>query len=531
MPNASAMATGHASGDTGIYSNTLFTNFHSVTAQGSVVQFIENDAILGELDERFNNNFINETTLLSAAHAAGYSTAAIGKLGPTLIFDHTARSGEDTIIVDDATGSAAGIALSSALMEAFTAAGLALATPSREENGKAGDAQTPGTAMANLAQQDYLSDVTTNAILPLLKARNKPFLLVFWSRDPDGTQHNQGDSLNQFNPGINGPTSLAAIRNADNDLSKIRAALTTLNLINNTDIIISSDHGFSTISKQSEKSYAAQGVYADVPEHFLPPGFVALDLAHALGLPLYDPNAARALITENHHPKAGNGLIGNNAADPDLAVAANGGSDLVYVLKADKALTKKAVEVLLAQDYVSGLFVDEALGRYPGTLTMASVNLSGAALAPKPSIVINFKSFSTGCAQPTNCAVEIADTGLQQGQGMHGSFSRADTYNFMAAIGPDFKTDFVDTAPVSNADVGRTIASILHLSIQAKGKLMGRVLVEAQPGGNPPMTSTLLLRSAPDAQNHQTMVHVQSVGDTHYFDAGGFAGLTVGVSK
>jgi hypothetical protein len=35
--------------------------------------------------------------------------------------------------------------------------------------------------------------------------------------------------------------------------------------------------------------------------------------------------------------------------------------------------------------------------------------------------------------------VEIADTGLQQGQGMHGSFSRADTFNNMAAIGPDFK--------------------------------------------------------------------------------------------
>ncbi len=29
----------------------------------------------------------------------------------------------------------------------------------------------------------------------MFKARNKPFVLVFWSRDPDGTQHNQGDSL------------------------------------------------------------------------------------------------------------------------------------------------------------------------------------------------------------------------------------------------------------------------------------------------------------------------------------------------
>ena len=40
------------------------------------------------------------------------------------------------------------------------------------------------------------------------------------------------------------------------------------------------------------------------------------------------------------------------------------------------------------------------------------------------------------------CAVNVADTGLQQGQGMHGSFNRADTMNFMAAIGPDFQIRF-----------------------------------------------------------------------------------------
>ena len=73
-------------------------------------------------------------------------------------------------------------------------------------------------------------------------------------------------------------------------------------------------------------------------------------------------------------------------------------------------------------------------------------------MTPQPSIVVNFRSFATGCAEPATCGVEIADTGLQQGQGMHGSFSRADTQNFMAAVGPDFKAGFVDPAPVSNAD-------------------------------------------------------------------------------
>ena len=38
---------------------------------------------------------------------------------------------------------------------------------------------------------------------------------------------------------------------------------------------------------------------------------------------------------------------------------------------------------------------------------------------------------------------QIADTVLRQGQGMHGSFSRGDTYNFTAAIGPDFKAGYV----------------------------------------------------------------------------------------
>jgi hypothetical protein len=48
--------------------------------------------------------------------------------------------------------------------------------------------------------------------------------------------------------------------------------------------------------------------------------------------------------------------------------------------------------------------------------------------------VVNFRSYATGCDKPVMCAVNVADSGLQQGQGMHGSFSRADTMNFMAAI-------------------------------------------------------------------------------------------------
>jgi hypothetical protein len=431
--------------------------------------------------------------------------------------------------LDDATGSPSGIPLSQAVIDALNAAGLPAAAPSRGENGKAGGAQAAGTTVANVVQQDYFASVATKVVLPMFKDRGTPFMLVFWSRDPDGSQHNQGDSLNQLTPGINGPTSLAAIRNADDDLAKLRAALEALGLAETTDILIAADHGFSTISKQSKTSPAARQSYPDVPQNFLPPGFVALDLAKALGLPLSDPNARNAPVPEGGHPKGGNGLIGNDPAKPEVVVAANGGSDLVYLPNGGRKLAARVIEALLAQDYVSGLFVDESLGRLPGTLPLGSINLHGSALTPKPAIAVNFRSFSTECDQPTNCTVEIADTTLQQGQGMHGNFSRGDTLNFMAAIGPDFKAGFVDDAPVSNADIGRTIARILGLRVPNKGKLAGRVIVEAMPGGKLPAHVKRVLRSKPAGNGLRTVLQYQAVGKTRYFDAGGFPGRTIGL--
>src|SRR6202795_293843 len=89
MANGSAMATGHYLGDTGTFSNTIYTGFSSKAAGDTVVPFIENDAVLGDIDEHFGGDYLNEETILKMARAKGFSTAAIGKVGPTLIFDHT----------------------------------------------------------------------------------------------------------------------------------------------------------------------------------------------------------------------------------------------------------------------------------------------------------------------------------------------------------------------------------------------------------------------------------------------------------
>jgi hypothetical protein len=98
-----------------------------------------------------------------------------------------------TIVVDDSTGSAAGIALSAEINAALGSADLLVAAPPRGENAKAGNAATPGTKTANATQQDYFVEVATTVVLPIFKARDRPFVLVFWSRDPGGTQHKQFD--------------------------------------------------------------------------------------------------------------------------------------------------------------------------------------------------------------------------------------------------------------------------------------------------------------------------------------------------
>jgi hypothetical protein len=529
-PNASAMATGHFLGDTGDFGNTIYTGFQVPGAGDSVTPFLESDPVLGDVDEHFAGNYIDEMTVLAAARGAGFSTAAIGKLGPVSIQDVTERSGKQTIVVDDSTGSPAGIPLSPEMQTALAAAGLPLVAPSRGDNGKSGTNAVPGTLSANLTQQNYFADVATRVVLPLFKARAKPFALVFWSRDPDGTQHNQGDSLDKVAPGINGPTSLAAIKNADDDLARLRAALVRLGLADSTDIVVSADHGFATISKQSDTSVAAHGTYADVTQGEIPPGFVAIDLAAALGMPLEDPDKKGMLVASGTHPYRANGLIGADPNKPDVVVAANGGSDLIYLPQGDaKSLAPKVVQALLAEDYVSGVFVDDDLGSYPGTLPLSAIGLKGSALTPYPAIAVSFRTYATGCPHPLTCTAELADTALQQGQGMHGTFSRADTNNFMAAIGPDFKHGYTDAAPVSNADVGMTLANLLHLTIPPKGHLVGRVMTEAMPGGAEPTSVSKVLKSAPAANGLVTELHYQLVGATKYFDEAGFVGRTVGL--
>jgi hypothetical protein len=112
---------------------------------------------------------------------------------------------------------------------------------------------------------------------------------------------------------------------------------------------------------------------------------------------------------------------------------------------------------------------------------------------------------------------------------MHGSFSRGDTLNFTAAIGPDFKAGYIDVLPVSNADVGMTAAAVLGLTQKANGYLIGRIMTEAMPNGLTPQAFSETINSQAAANGLRTVLSYQRVRTQRYFDVAGFPGRTLGL--
>src|SRR6185437_5766000 len=278
--NASAIATGHGIGDTGDFGNTLYVATPMVSLKGSTLGFLENDTVLSEMNQKFGGNYLDETTLLAAARAKGWQTAIVGKLGPARIQDSTADAdGNQTLILDDATGHEGGLSLpnwfSANAAHAFV------------------DSGAPKTNVPNIEQEVWEVKAVTRIVLPHFQSSGKPFALLFWSRDPDASQHGTKDSIGETVPGINGPSGLAGTRDADTMLGELLAYLKASGLDKTTDVFVTADHGFAT------STHFAPGSAVDLPS-----GFLATDLAKTLGLKLN-----------------GSSILGSDPARPDVVMA------------------------------------------------------------------------------------------------------------------------------------------------------------------------------------------------------------------
>ena len=279
------------------------------------------------------------------------------------------------------------------------------------------------------APNTRLDAATTRSLIGSLWDAGVPTFSLLWLSDPDTTQHTTW-------PGS--VEARQAMKSVDADLALVLDELAAKGVRERTDVLVVSDHGFSTVLQ-------------------------TIDVAAALrkaGFP-----AAREY---EQPPRPGS-----------VVVVGNGGSVSLYVIGHDRALVRKIVEYLQQQDFTGVIMTREPV---TGTFTLEQVRLNSP---DAPDIVVALRW--TEEKNQAGVAGMIFSDGatygkmtVGSGRGGHSSLSPFDIHNTLIAAGPDFRAGLVDPFPSSNTDLAPTILHVL--AIASPAPMDGRVLVEALIG-------------------------------------------------
>jgi arylsulfatase A-like enzyme len=277
------------------------------------------------------------------------------------------------------------------------------------------------------------NDFATRALTEFLWRAGVPDFSLLWLSEPDLSEHN-------FAPGS--PQALAAINAVDCNLGAVLTALEKKHARESTDVLVVSDHGFSTIRRSID----------------------VVALLNATGF---------------HASKE----VSDPAMTGSILVVGNGGTVLFYVRDHDKAVTQRLVEWLQHSDFAGVIFGREGVqGTFP---------LSAAHLASRdaPDVMVALRSYDEKNQFDIPGMID-GDWNRKAGEGTHATLSRYDIHNTFIAAGPDFepggrassREETVDAEePSTNLDIAPTILHIF--AVPAAGNPDGHSVVEHVPSG------------------------------------------------
>jgi arylsulfatase A-like enzyme len=280
----------------------------------------------------------------------------------------------------------------------------------------------PEAATPNVARDAWAVRCLTESFWK----KEMPRYSVLWLSEPDFSQHHNG-------PGS--PEALAAIRSCDERLATVLSELDRRGIRSETDIMVVSDHGFSTIGEDGD----------------------AAGSLRAAGI------NARAKWDKPPQPD-------------DVVTVGNGGSVLFYVIGRSAAAVQKVVTTLQQRPDSGVIFTRDSL---PGTLPLAEVMLDSAT---GPDVLVS-SSWKMSAPTDGHPHVEVVNDGYADyhpGGGMHVTLSPTDLHNTAVAAGPDFRRGFNSPLPSGNVDIVPTLVHLMGLKPPAP--LDGRVLSEALVG-------------------------------------------------
>ena len=299
-------------------------------------------------------------------------------------------------------------------------------------------------------------DVVTRYVLE----ERQPAVAMMWLSEPDVSQHSHG---------VGSPEALDSIREADRQFGRLLDWLEQAGRIAETDVIVVSDHGYSTITEVID-------VEAELRRAGFPPG----------------------------------GEPGG------VTVAPNGGAVLFYVTGNIPGASDRLAEWLMRQPWCGPLLASSAAEEIEGSLPASLVGLEG----PRgPALTLSFAWDSR--VNASGYAGHAYSTSLGPGQGQHGSMSPHETRNVMFARGPSFRQSAVVEAPTGNTDIAPTILRLLGLP---GGEAMaGRVLMETLRGGPDGVewrSETHHAERETASGRYCQTVQVSRVGNSVYLDHG-----------
>ena len=263
---------------------------------------------------------------------------------------------------------------------------------------------------------------TTRALVYGLWKGGVPKCTVLWLSEPDASQHESG---------VGSENAQAGLAQCDKNLSLVIKTLKDKGVFEKTDIVVVSDHGFSTVDRGP-----------DLVESLKRANFVA-------------------------------GKQFDNPEPGDIMDVSLGGSTAFYVFDHDEGTIRRLVEFLQGSDFAGVIFSSVAV---EGTFPLSRVHLEARNGAPDVLVSMRWSKDRNDWGAP---GLITADGG-KRGRGAHASLSRFDLHNTLIAAGPDFKRAFVSEVPSGNVDVAPTVLAIL--GVPQPGAMDGRVLTEAMVG-------------------------------------------------
>jgi arylsulfatase A-like enzyme len=401
--NGTALATGMYPQESGIIGNSEFRP--AINARQRVRTEALSTVRAG--DKCANNHYLAFPTIEELLHLNGNRTVIAGAKPVVLLHDRAEREKNSASVV-----LYAGKAVPENLEKELTK--------------KLGE--FPQTNVIGIERDRW----TTKALTDTLWAKDVPAFSLLWLSEPDFSQHETG-------PGS--PESLTAIKSSDDNLALVLDTLKKKGVREQTDVIVVSDHSFSTIAQNVDVVGALQ--------------------AHGF-------NAFREFPA-------------GDVPEDGIIVIGNGGSVFIYFRHRDQNLVARIAHFLQSQPFAGAVFCREPV---EGTFALADAKINSAD-APDIVLSLHWTDGKSGPGVQGLIGSDYHEYGPPQG--MHGTLSPFDMHNTCIAAGPDFREGVQNYLPSGNIDIAPTIAWIL--GVDPKHKFSGRVMKEALAQAGPITTS------------------------------------------